>query len=239
MRLPPCLNIEKVIQAIETTQQKSSHMKKPPFIQMLLVRHGETDYNTADRLQGQRDIPLNPNGVRQAQTVAMQLASTIIDRAYVSPLTRARQTAAYLIGDRQISSHIVPNLQEIHHGDWEGRTNAELKADYPYEFDLWQNNPLACRKPNGETIEQLAQRAVQSWQEIVRQSTLANCQTVLVVTHKVTIQTILCHIHGLELEHFWDFPQDNCAISIIDYRNGSPRLRNTNLNLWKPDLARI
>jgi phosphoserine phosphatase len=182
---------------------------KPPYTEFLLVRHGETDWNIADRLQGQRDIPLNPTGCRQAQSVADRLSTTIIDRAYSSPLTRASKTAQILLSDRPISLQLVPDLQEVNHGDWEGRTNNELQAAYPYEYHLWQHNPLACRKPNGETIEQLADRAVGGWQTIVQDSTAAGCQTVLVVAHKVTIQTILCHIHGLELEHFWDFPQDN------------------------------
>jgi phosphoserine phosphatase len=206
---------------------------KPPHTEFLLVRHGETDWNTADRLQGQRDIPLNPTGCRQAQSVADRLSTTIIDRAYSSPLTRASKTAQILLGDRPIPLQFAPDLQEVNHGDWEGRTNTELQAAHPYEYHLWQHNPLACRKPNGETIEQLADRAIGGWQTIVQDSTAAGCQTVLVVAHKVTIQTILCHIHGLELEHFWDFPQDNCAINIIHYRDGSPRLRTTNLNLWQ------
>jgi phosphoserine phosphatase len=207
---------------------------KPQHTEFLFARHGETDWNTADRLQGQRDIPLNSTGCHQAQSVADRLSTIIIDRAYSSPLTRASKTAQILLGDRPISLDLVPDLQEVNHGDWEGRTNTELQATYPYEYHLWQHNPLACRKPNGETIEQLANRAVGGWQTIVQDSTAAGCQTVLVVAHKVTIQTILCHIHGLELEHFWDFPQDNCAINIIHYRDGSPRLRTTNLNLWQP-----
>jgi phosphoserine phosphatase len=206
---------------------------KPPHNEILLVRHGETNWNTADRLQGQRDIPLNSTGCRQAESVADHLSKTTIDRAYSSPLLRASKTAQILLGDRKITLNLIPNLQEVNHGDWEGCTNAELQTTHPYEYYLWKNNPLACRKPNGETIEELADRAVRSWQTIVQESTTAGCQTVLVVAHKVTIQTILCHIHGLDLEHFWDFPQDNCAINIIHYRNGSPRLRNTNLNLWQ------
>jgi phosphoserine phosphatase len=200
---------------------------------ILLLRHGETNWNTADRLQGQRDIPLNSTGCRQAQAVADHLSTTTINRAYSSPLLRASKTAQILLGDRAVALNLVPDLQEVNHGDWEGRTNAELQITHPYEYYLWKNNPLACRKPNGETIEELADRAVRSWQTIVQESTTAGCQTVLVVAHKVTIQTILCHIHGLDLEHFWDFPQDNCAVNIIHYRNGSPRLRNTNLNLWQ------
>ena len=206
---------------------------KKTFIEFFLVRHGETDWNITDRLQGQRDIPLNPTGCRQAQSVADRLSTTIIDGVYSSTLTRASKTAEILRGTRSIPIQLVSDLQEVNHGDWEGRTKLELQVTYPYEYNLWQQNPLACRKPNGETIEQLAVRAVRGWKTIVQESTVSGYQRVLVVAHKVTIQTILCHIHGLELEHFWDFPQDNCAINIIHYSDGSPRLRTTNLNLWQ------
>jgi phosphoserine phosphatase len=201
-------------------------------IEILLLRHGETDWNTANRLQGQRDIPLNSTGVRQARAVADRLRETPIDRAYSSPLIRASQTAKILLGDRALALQLVTDLQEIHHGDWEGSTDAELAVRYPYEYALWQDNPLACRKPNGETIEQLADRAARRWQSIVRQSIAAGCQTVLVVCHKVTIQTILCHIEGIDLENFRDFPQDNCALNLIHYSDGNFQIEATNLNLW-------
>lgn len=100
------------------------------------VRHGETDWNREQRIQGQIDIPLNRTGHEQANGVARSLrnylGNTPIDRFIVSPLTRARQTMDYVLrefGLAETRTEVEPAMIELGFGVWEGRTFDELRAD--------------------------------------------------------------------------------------------------------------
>jgi phosphoserine phosphatase len=202
----------------------------------IVVRHGQTDWNLQERLQGQKDIPLNLHGQRQAKFAADCLHNHPITRAFSSSLSRAKETAQAILGDRPIQPELVPDLQEKSHGDWEGELESVIQQTDPVQFHLWKTNPLACRKPNGETLQQFQARVIPAWEKLVRNCSSDRNQTTLVVTHKFTIQVILCRISSLDLNHFWEFPQSNCAVNIIDYHNGVPHLKVKNLNIWESAL---
>jgi probable phosphoglycerate mutase len=196
-----------------------------------LIRHGQTQFNVEHRIQGQLDIPLNQQGFSQAKFLHRHLARTDFDRAFSSPLIRAKTTAESILGarHRHLELTLLPELQELYQGDWEGRLESELRL--LDELDLWKTNPLACNLP-GESMLELEKRVIPAWEKLVQECVEYRCRNVLVVSHKFVIQVILCHIHGLNLQHFSDFPQDNCAINIIDYQsNGVAELKITNLNV--------
>lgn len=206
-------------------------------MRIILARHGQTDWNLEARLQGQKDIPLNLHGQRQAQFLAACLTDSQITKAFSSPLARAQETAEMMLGDRAIRPELVPEFQEISHGDWEGCLEAEICQREPHQFHLWKTHPLACHKPNGETLHQLWSRVIPAWQSLMHYCAGDRHETLLVVTHKFTIQVILCHVCDLDLKHFWDFPQGNCAINIINYHGGKPQLKATNLSAWESGLV--
>jgi len=208
-------------------------------MRIILTRHGQTDWNLEERLQGQKDIPLNCHGQLQAKFLADCLKDSRITKAFSSSLARAQETTEILLGNRAIRLELVPALQEISHGDWEGCLETEICQRNPHQFHLWKTHPLACHKPNGETLHQLHSRAIPAWQSLMHYCAGACHENILVVTHKFTIQVILCHVCGLDIKHFWDFPQGNCAINIIDYHDGKPQLRTTNLNAWESGLVGI
>jgi phosphoserine phosphatase len=197
-------------------------------IRLLLVRHGETQWNREKRFQGQIDVPLNENGHKQAVAVAHYLRDVPIHRAISSPLLRPKQTAeAILMQHPGVELELMDGLKEISHGLWEGKLEPEIDAEYGAELKQWQRSPETVQMPEGENLQQVWERSAATWDQIVRstpmQENLAagTLTTVLVVAHDAVNKAILCHIMGWGPEYFWRFKQGNGAVSVIDYPHGS------------------
>lgn len=200
---------------------------KQSGIRLLLVRHGETQWNREKRFQGQIDVPLNENGHKQAAAVANYLRDVPIHRAISSPLLRPKQTAeAILIQHPGVELELIDGLKEISHGLWEGKLEHEIEAEYGAELKQWQRSPEMVQMPEGENLQEVWERSAATWDEIVRstavQENLAQgtLTTVLVVAHDAVNKAILCHIMGWGPEYFWRFKQGNGAVSVIDYPYG-------------------
>ena len=92
--------------------------------------------------------------------------------------------------------------------------------------------PVEVQMPEGENLQQVWERSVAAWQSIVQDALAKQLKTGLVVAHDATNKTLLCHVLGLSLEHFWNFRQGNGAVSVIDYPsslNGLPVLQAMNI----------
>ncbi|MFE4105866.1 histidine phosphatase family protein [Almyronema epifaneia] len=191
---------------------------------LLLVRHGETEWNRQKRFQGQIDIPLNANGQVQAEKAAEFLKTVQIDAAVTSPLLRPKATAeAILKYHPHLKLEVEDRLKEIGHGDWEGKLEAEIEASYPGLLAQWQSAPETVKMPGeaGETLDQVWERAIAGWQKIVADySDRSTPVTVMVSAHDAVNKAILCHVVGLGPAHFWCFKQGNGAVSVIDYPAG-------------------
>jgi len=186
---------------------------------LLLVRHGETDWNRQGRFQGQIDIPLNANGQRQAEAAGRALASVHIDRAYTSSMARPRQTAeAILRSHPGVPLTSSRGLVEIGHGLWEGQLEAEIAAGWPELLSAWKQAPQTVQMPEGENLQQVWDRSLQAWQRIA--GTLASGETALVVAHDAVNKTILCALLGLTPADIWMVKQGNGGITVIDYPQG-------------------
>ncbi len=208
----------------------TSHMGKPlPEMRkghrgprLLLVRHGETEWNRQGQFQGQIDVPLNDNGRAQAQKAAEFLKSVQIDAAYTSFMARPQETAEIILQYHpELELHPVTDLQEISHGEWEGLYEADIEKTYPGMLHQWQTSPETVQMPGGENLQQVWHRAILAWKQIVSaHSGSDEVQTVLVVAHDAVNKALLCHLVGLGPESFWRFKQGNGAVSVIDYPNG-------------------
>jgi broad specificity phosphatase PhoE len=192
---------------------------------LLLVRHGETEWNRNGQFQGQIDVPLNDNGRAQGEKAAEFLKSVTLDTAYTSYMARPKETAEIILKHHPgLTLHEVNDLREISHGEWEGRFEADIEASYPGMLHQWQTEPETVQMPNGENLQQIWHRAILAWKEIVEahspQGDDDPVQTVLVVAHDAINKAILCHVVGLGTEAFWRFKQGNGAVSVIDYPNG-------------------
>jgi len=128
--------------------------------QLVLWRHGETDYNAALRMQGQLDSQLTVNGLGQARRAARPLAQLKPEVLMASDLSRAGDTAAVLAAETGMPLQVDKRLRETHLGKWQGLTHAEVEALYPGGIQTWRGNP-ECAPPGGETRVEVAERAAQ------------------------------------------------------------------------------
>jgi phosphoserine phosphatase len=186
----------------------------------LLVRHGETDWNRAGKFQGQIDVPLNEYGRSQAILAAEFLKTIEIDFGFTSPMLRPKETAEIIIKDRQgLTLAEDADLREIGHGLWEGKFEAEIKAEYPGELERWQSHPELVQMPEGENLQDVWDRATAAWHKILAK--VGNeTQTGIVVAHDATNKVLLCHLLGLGLADIWKIKQGNGAVTVIDYPEG-------------------
>ena len=187
---------------------------------LLLVRHGETDWNRQGRFQGQIDIPLNANGRAQAEAAGSFLAPVPIQRAYTSSMARPRQTAeAILASHPGVPLTSTTGLVEIGHGLWEGRLEREIDQGWPQLLADWKRAPETVQMPEGETIHQVWDRSCATWHTIA--SSLSGEETALVVAHDAVNKTILCALLGLTPADIWTIKQGNGGVTVIDYPQGS------------------
>ncbi|MBE9206739.1 histidine phosphatase family protein [Nostoc sp. LEGE 06077] len=190
-------------------------------VRLLLVRHGETEWNRQTRFQGQIDVPLNDNGRNQAQKAGEFLQDVAIDFAVSSSMQRPKETAEIILHQHpSIQLELQDGLREISHGLWEGKLEAEIEQEFPGELHRWRTIPAEVQMPEGENLQQVWERSVVAWQSIVQTALDNQLKTGLVVAHDATNKTLLCHILGLTAENFWNFRQGNGAVSVIDYPNG-------------------
>ena len=197
--------------------------RKNQGIRLLLVRHGETDWNKESRFQGQIDIPLNDNGREQGKKAAAFLKETPLNFAISSPMSRPKETAELILAYHSgVKLEIKQQLLEISHGTWEGKLKPEIQAEYPELLKQWQETPEVVQMPDGENLQQVWDRAVACWEEIVAEKGQSSeeIKTGIVVAHDAINKVILCALLGLSPSNFWNVKQGNGAVSVIDYPDG-------------------
>jgi len=168
--------------------------------QILLARHGETDWNLGRRVQGHTDIPLNANGIAQAQALADELAAEPIVAIYSSDLERARDTAAAVAARHGLLVAVDPDLREKNFGRWEGLTDTQIRERFPdAKRGSWGD---------GETTEAVRERAVAA---ITRMRDRHPEGLLLLVAHGGPLRALLAH---LGVEHG---PIGNCEVFRVDY----------------------
>ncbi len=190
---------------------------------LLMVRHGETNWNKESRFQGIKDIPLNDNGRSQGRKAGTFLQDVPIDFAVSSSMMRPKETAEIILQHHQdVPLSTTSELIEICHGLWEGMLEAEIQADYPDLLQQWKDKPETVQMPEGENLQQVWDRGVAAWNKIAEEhSNTETPQTGLVVAHDAINKVILCYLLGLKPENFWNIKQGNCAVSVIDYPQGA------------------
>jgi probable phosphoglycerate mutase len=192
-------------------------------LRLLLVRHGETEWNRVARFQGGIDVPLNENGRQQAQLAAEFLKGVPIDFAISSPMLRPKETAEIILEHHSnVELELKEPLREIDHGLWEGKLESEIKQEFPDLLREWQSAPETVQMPEGENLQQVWDRAIACWDGIVQSSEVSSTElkTGLVVAHDAINKVILCHVLGLKPKSIWSIKQGNGAVTVIDYPHG-------------------
>lgn len=180
---------------------------------LILVRHGQTDYNRDARLQGQIDIPLNDTGLRQAAVLAATVAENPPDLIVTSPLSRAHDTAR-IVGDASgVDVRTDDAFLERGFGQWEGLKGDEIRRRWPHEHADWR----AHRHVQGLDVEDrpvVATRVASACHQLVAENTGG---TVMVVAHGAAITLGITEMLGLDTSGFRGISGlENCHRSVIE-----------------------
>jgi probable phosphoglycerate mutase len=182
---------------------------------IVLVRHGETDWNRERRFQGHADTPLNDAGRAQAADLADSLTSERLVAVYTSPLQRAYETAALIAVRLGLDVRPLDALREIHVGLWEGLTIDEVKEGYP------ESASAGCHSgwPGGETYDELSARVLPALVGLAHEH--AN-ERILVVTHAGPVRAALAAAMGLSYDDARPIigSLENCVVFRIAVRDG-------------------
>lgn len=170
---------------------------------LFLVRHGETQWNVANRLQGHKNSALTDKGKHQALLSKHSLKAMNINCAYVSPLLRAKETIAILLEDKELEPVMIEGLKEINLGPWEGKTKQESKSSHPVEYNQFWYQPDEFYLQGAETYQQLQDRVVNSLKDIFAQE---NNKTILVVSHWISIKVAVAYFSKIPLSHLTNIP---------------------------------
>ncbi len=182
--------------------------------QIVLVRHGQTEWNRVERFRGRFDVPLNETGLAQAAATGQRIAAEWHPVAvYSSPLSRAVQTARATARHFGLPVHLEPGLIDIDYGEWQGLTPDEARARWPDIVEAWYHTPQRAHIPGGETLEQVRARGVAAVGTLAARHI---DQTLVLVGHTAINRAILLGIMGLGIDRFWHIGQDTCAINVFE-----------------------
>ena len=196
-------------------------------MQIVLVRHGATDWNLEHRCQGSSDRELSAVGVRQAEEIAALLSGESLTAIYASDLKRARRTAEVIGQPHNLPVRIEESIRELDHGELEGLTFNEIKRNFGEFLTRWRSEPAELQVPGGERLTDVAERAWTGLQQIAERHT--EDDNIVVVSHNFPIVGIVCRITGTHLNNYRNFHLDPCGISRL-HCNSTGRWRVTHVN---------
>ena len=191
---------------------------------LYVLRHGVTQWNKLKKVQGAMDIPLAPEGIELAKETGEALKDVHFDICFTSPLTRAKQTARYVLRDRDIPFIEDKRIQEIDFGVLEGtQFKDEQGKIISREMEIFFTDPLKFKRPeNGEDISDILKRTGDFWREKTTDPALSD-KTVLVSSHGCAVRALLQNIYQ-DHEHFWHgCVPPNCSINLIEVKDGKVR----------------
>ena len=195
---------------------------------IILIRHGETNWNKEGRFQGQIDIPLNEKGKEQASKASQYLEEIEFTKAFSSSMKRPYETAKIILKNNNIQIEKIESLVEISHGLWEGKLEEEIKRTWPEMLKNWHENPESVTMPEGESIKQVSDRTISAWNLIC--DSQQKDDTTLLVAHDAVNKTLICHILGLSYSDIWKIKQGNGGITVIDiFKNKNYVLSSVNI----------
>ncbi len=180
---------------------------------LLVVRHGDTEFNSAQRFQGYSDIELSGAGYKQAERLRDRLAAERIDTIYSSDLRRALATAEVISSRHQTGITTCPELREINYGRLEGLTFEEIGRLYPEVADWCVNWSPQLEFPGGESFGELKER-VSAFLSRLRNQALE--KTILIVAHGGPLRLLLCFLLEIDPWHWRQFQLNLASLSIVE-----------------------
>lgn len=193
--------------------------------EILLIRHGETDWNAERRLQGHIDIPLNAEGRRQATALGHTMRNEALDVVIASDLQRALHTAQAIAAGRGMAVEIDADLRERCYGAFEGLRYADIAERYPQDHAAWQARDFDARFPAGErraeTLREFTARAVGA---IMQLAANTQAKRMAIVTHGGVLECIYREVNGVAAAAPRDFEIRNAGINRLHWDGRSLRM---------------
>jgi len=192
---------------------------------LILVRHGQTDWNVIGRYMGWTDEALNEEGLRQAERLAQRLSQWPISAVYSSPLKRAVRTAEIVARPHSVAVETIEELGEMRLGGWEGMFAGDIAAKYPELWKTWRTNPGDFRMPGGESLGEVRERVVRAFGRIMDKS---EGKMVLAVTHDAVVKLLVAHCLGVSADIYRRLEVGNASITVMERDGEKRRLRVLN-----------
>lgn len=183
--------------------------------EIILVRHGETEWNVEEIFRGRIDIELNETGMKQAELLAEYLSHLKLEAIYSSPLKRALKTAEIIAGYHKLGVEIAPGLIDFNYGEWQGLPHQEVKDRYKELYARWINSPEKIKIPAGESLNDVRERAL----DVVNNVVARYKGTIALISHRVVNKVLICALLGLDNSYFWNIKQDTGAVTTFTYQN--------------------
>jgi broad specificity phosphatase PhoE len=185
-----------------------------------LARHGESDWNAANRFQGHSDRPLTEEGRRQAEALAELVAAENVDAIYSSPLIRALETARIVAARTGLEVIELDGLREVNTGSWSGLSREEVRERFPEGFERWIAGGSGWE--DGETYEEMAERTLEAVSRIAEAHPGGR---VLVVSHGGPIRAIQAAANGMDIHEYRRLKpvEPNARLSAVAVENGTIR----------------
>jgi broad specificity phosphatase PhoE len=200
---------------------------------LILLRHGQTDYNVTGRMQGHLDSVLTSVGHEQAAAAAPVLAALEPDRVVSSDLQRAVDTAEVVGAACGLAVKFDARLRETHLGEWQGHTVAEIDGEYPGAIAAWRSDP-AWAPPGGESRVAVVARSRPVVDELDAEFADSDeaSSTVLLVAHGGLIAGLVTGLMDLPTEVWPSFGGlGNCRWAVLARRADHPRWRLAGYNV--------
>lgn len=188
------------------------------MVKLILIRHGQTNYNLKKRYCGFRDININKTGRLQSKEIKYKLKGLKIDKIFCSDLKRSMETARIIFGKKH-NLIISPDLREINFGEWEGLAFKQICKKHSLVYKNWVKNPFATDIPCGENMDSFIKRVNKEIKDIVNNNA---DKTVAVVSHLGPIRVILNACSAIKKDNFWKMQLDPQGVYIVEY-NGCLR----------------
>lgn len=186
---------------------------------IILIRHGETEWNREGRIQGYHgDSPLTENGRAQAQKLAARLAGEGLGALHSSDSERARQTAAPIAAALNVRIAFDAALRERNYGEFEGWTYAELERERPDAYGKFRSRDPDYAPPGGESGAQFSERILAALERVAKS---AAGRQAAVVTHGGVLGVIHRHVNGSSPDSRRDYSLHNASINRILYTKGA------------------
>ncbi len=193
---------------------------------LLIVRHGQTAWNAAERFRGRTDLDLTETGLRQAELVARRIAAEYRPAAvFSSPLRRAVQTAEAIAGRAGSAPALDDGLLDLDYGEFAGLTRPEAADKYPQLYRAWVAAPHTVRFPGGESLEVVRARLGGL---LDRLTARYGGREVVLVSHVIVIRTLLCSLLGLSTQRVEAFRIDPASLTVAALHDRQAELLMTN-----------